>query len=139
MGADCVREILFRGKRIDNGKWAYGNLLQYRNGQSAILVKVGGLRVLPVIPFTIGQFTGHTDRNGTKIFEGDIVDMTGEEWDEAGQKSPICAVKFDKFTGGFEPFATYDCDCGAYINAGGCMVIGNRWDNPELLEVKSDG
>lgn len=37
MSADCVREILFRGKRVDNGKWVYGNLLQYHNGQSAIL------------------------------------------------------------------------------------------------------
>lgn len=142
MPESCVREILFRGKRTDNGKWVYGNLLQYHNGQTAILVEVGGLRVLSVIPFTVGQFTGRTDKNGVKIFEGDIVDMTGEEWDAAGpagHNSPICAVEFDDFTGGFNPFATYDCDCGVYIDAGGCTVIGNRWDNPELLEVKSDG
>lgn len=142
MADACVREILFRGKRADNGKWVYGNLLQYLNGQSAILVEIGGLRVFSVISFTVGQYTGLLDKYGTKIFEGDIIDMTGEDWDAAGPAghvSPICAVEFDKFTGGFTPFADYDCDCGVYINAGGCKVVGNRWDNPELLEEKSDG
>lgn len=142
MGADCVREILFRGRRVDNGKWVYGNLLQYHNGQTAIFVEVGGFKVFSVIPFTVGQYTGLCDKYNTKIFEGDIIDMTGEEWDAAGPAghvSPICEVEFDKYTGGFNPFATYDCDCGVYINASGCIVIGNRWDNPELLEEKSNG
>lgn len=140
MPESCVREILFRGKRADTGEWVYGNLIRYLNGQNAIL-ELGGLRIFSIIPFTVGQFTGHTDRNGVKMFEGDIIDMTREEWDAAGpagHNSPICAVEFDKFTGGFNPFANYDCDCGVYINAGGCEVIGNRWDNPELLEVKPE-
>lgn len=154
-----TREILFRGKREDNGEWVKGyyglilypftkefygltfdpfvarTLKPYISGSSFF----GGYFVNPE---TVGQFTGHTDKNGVKIFEGDIIDMTGEEWDAAGpagRNSPICAVEFDKFTGGFNPFANYDCDCGVYIDAGGCEVIGNRWDNPELLEEKSDG
>lgn len=140
MSADCVREILFRGKRVDNGKWVYGNLLQYHNGQRGIL-ELGGLKIFSVIPSTVGQFTGHTDKNDVKIFEGDVVDMTGQWWDAAGpagHDSPTCVVEFDRFTGRFNPFADYDCDCGVYINAGGCEIIGNRWDNPELLEVKPE-
>lgn len=147
-----TREILFRGKRKDNGKWIYGSLI-HQDDYCCILDSpneanamdypyLDGLRIFSVIPFTVGQFTGHTDKNGVKIFEGDIIDMTEQWWDAAGpagHDSPICAVEFDKFTGGFNPFADYDCDCGVYINAGGCTVIGNRYDNPELLDVKSDG
>lgn len=152
-----MREILFRGKSINTGEWVSGMNIFFacnheRTSFGALITPSGthidhsvvdGNRMqhlydsVEVDVETVGQFTGHVDKNGKKIFEGDIIDMTGEWWDAcgpAGHDSPICAVKFDPFTGGFEPFASYDCDCGVYINAAGCEVIGNIYDNPELLK-----
>ena len=138
-----MREILFRGKRTDNGKWVYGFPFAY---QARLVVE--GIETWDgdrhsIDPSTIGQYTGLIDKNGKRIFEGDIIDMTEEWWDASGpahHDSPICAVEFDEFTGGFNPFANYDCDCGVYINASGCKVIGSIHDIPELLgEVTDNG
>lgn len=139
-----TREILFRGKRIDNGEWVEGFYVHLPCGrleQDEHLIqtirdtgKIG--TIMRVDPDTIGQYIG-TDKNGDRIFEGDIVDASEEWWNAsgpAGHESPTLLVEWNDYHCGFDPFANYDCDCGVYINSSGCKVIGNKWDNPELLE-----
>lgn len=82
-----MREILFRGKRVDNNKWVYGDLIQLHDGRKYIIdnkfgaciddkgnfINTKSQFVNEVIQETVSQYTGLTDKNGKKIFEGDIV------------------------------------------------------------------
>ena len=72
-----MREILFRGKRCDNGEWVFGNFVRGCIEDFAYIVEFGNKELcrnyVEVIPETVGQFIGLTDKNGKKIFEGDIV------------------------------------------------------------------
>ena len=139
-----MREILFRGKRIDNGEWVEGYfvnlwMMHYQKYQPIITDK--NAVSYDVDLATIGQYTGLTDKNGKRIFEGDIIDASDEWLNTSGpavHDSPIILVECYNNFCGFEPFVKYDCDYGVYIFAENCEVLGNVHDNPELLKMRND-
>ena len=125
-----MREILFRGKRKDNGEWVYGDLSQHKNGKK--FIKCGSAtQSYDVIPETIGQYIG-LEANGKKIFEGDIL-QTGTRmgyviWNEGCFR--FRWKNFDKHRGDF--FKT--CILTEYGSFEELKVIGNIHDNLELLK-----
>ncbi len=71
-----MREILFRGKRIDDGKWVYGHYVKVtpqNDSDGHRICSPDTWNMYPVLPETVGQYTGLKDKNGKKIFEGGIV------------------------------------------------------------------
>ena len=121
------REILFRGKQTDNGEWVEGYYAPCSFGswpcRPAIVNKAdlenGMWHYEEVDPSTVCQFTGLTDKNGVKIFEGDIL-----KWDEKEWGCPF----FETVTWNYELFGIRQREWKNF-----CEVIGNIFDNPELL------
>ena len=124
-----MREILFRAKRTDNGSWVYGDLLTNRK-EPEILAYKGQYSV---DKSTIDQYTGLTDKNGTKIFEGDIIRSYGSLGDEI-----IHTITWDDTKALYRLVNIYNSDCGhisqQWIDEFGKEIIGNIHDNPELIE-----
>ena len=118
------REILFRGKRVDNGEWIYGD--RVRSHTKTYIVTCGEAFPDEVYPETVGQFTGLTDKNGEKIFESDIVDILCEN-------EEIGVIEWEKDTAQF--IVSADGFCASFDNYSGhdLEVIGNIHDNPEML------
>jgi len=129
-----MREILFRGKRIDNGEWVQGYAYQIWESVYILWGMTNGVpNMIEVIPETVGQYTGLTDKNGTKIFEGDIVNVFTE--------TTRYVVKFDEWRCGWYPFASGDgCGCCETHThpPNYAEVIGNIHDTPELMEGGSE-
>ena len=68
-----MREILFKAKRVDNGKWVVGNLISASDGRRAISETSGNWELYTCFPKTICQFTGLYDKNGKRIWKNDIL------------------------------------------------------------------
>lgn len=86
-----MREILFKAKRISDGKWIEGSLIVYSDQTTGIVYDIGdieGMRKEVVRPETVCQYTGLTDRNGKKIFEGDIIHWTN--WNGEQKEASVC-------------------------------------------------
>lgn len=130
------REILSRGKRLDNGKWVYGWYCKYPFGAWPLKVCIipaeqaekGCFEHVEVDPSTVGQYTGLTDKNGVKIFEGDIL-KHGRTLHEAVFENRNGHAYFGWRVTADE---TWDFD-SSFLRQ--LEVIGNIHDNPELLEV----
>lgn len=142
---------LYRGKRKDNGEWVYGVPIE-KNDRTFIVSEELSfahtiydqesvvdffVRTYEVIPETVGQFTGLTDMNGTKIFEGNIVHLYGDDNypDLRGidynalvifKDGGFCAIDGTPDNYGFRSYPFAKCDLN-------CEVIGNIHDDPELL------
>lgn len=126
------REILFRGKRKDNGEWVYGDPHHLYDDKIRIISNLTDkMRLAPtlyeVIPETVGTFTSLSDRNGTRIFEGDILRM--HECHEI-----LFRVLFEE--GCFLARKQNESHLWRLSRAiyfgGGLEVIGNIHDDPEL-------
>lgn len=138
-----MREILFRGKRVDNGEWVYGALFSHnpemacfendKKPTKALIINDGfcdwgfepPICCTEVIPSTVGQYTGLTDKNGKRIFEGDII----RAWGFPKDTLTIQVMWYDKHAG-FNLMG---------LNTEAFEIIGNIYDNPELIKERECG
>lgn len=134
-----MRDILFRGKRVDNSEWVEGSLMIDKVVDMCLIYPFEEyfpwVLSYVVLPSTVGQYTGLTDKNGKKIFEGDIVQYQPEYWCEPLQS--VVEYYADKWNYPAFDLKDHNYTANGLQSAheeGGCEVIGNIHDNPELLE-----
>lgn len=130
-GDKMSRTIKFRGKRLDNGLWAYGDLCQENSGRRVIMTNLSSWsdnaddidpygENINVSPETVGQFTGLHDKNGKEIYEGDVV--RNESAGFCGVikfKDSAFIIDIDKIKG-----TLFAC-----LQTGSLEIIGNIYDN----------
>lgn len=141
-----MREILFRGKRVDNGEWISGDLITtpfIRNETQQNIIYILDITkadydcfedltedngIFEVDPETVCQYTGSTDKNGRKIFEGDIVKVLYTNGQEDG--GDVTEVKCSEKSASFSPWDwEYDCDgCDLYFHIKEIEIVGNAFD-----------
>ena len=132
-----MRKILFKGKRIDNGRWIYGSPI-FQDGY--VLIRFWNSEEFEfeehlIAPESVSEYTGLTDKNGNKIFEGDIVKHHRSLW--GADNSDIGTIQWCQKTCKFYRTSKFDTVHIVEIwedTAQEYEVIGNIHDNPELLK-----
>lgn len=128
-----MREILFRGKRVDTGQWVISDCFFQCVGEIKLWDNPNRDGWVCVKAETIGQYTGLTDKNGTKMFEGDIIKTYH------GNGKVVYSKQYALF--GYimlekdNTEKEYDYRFTDVVIEDGIEVIGNIYDNPELLEI----
>ena len=128
---------LYRAKRIDNDEWTYGYLYGIWERKYILWGMTNNVPdMTEVEPSTICQCTGLRDEDGKKIFEGDIVGYIDCTSTENGYSEHYCRgrVAWDEETASFQVTERLSAESYEVLDRG-CNVLGNIFDNPELLEV----
>lgn len=118
-----MREILFRGKRADNGEWVYGDYFRDKGDFIKVLPNAASTRTYLVCEDSVGQFTGQRDCTGVAVFEDDIVYVPSEDeyaivfWDSNTSRF---ILEFDGWISDFDHFYGYECN-----------ITGNTFDDKE--------
>lgn len=133
-----MREILFRGKVRKSFEWIFGDFLAAGTDGVPWILPTSEKEEVKVLPETVGQYTGMTDKNGVKIFEGDIVRDNGGTvypviWGGTGFYLKYDPLHAHGFHYDLLPLCNYWHAQGAIIE-----VVGNIHDNPELLNGGSN-
>lgn len=137
-----MREIKFRGKDADSSEWHYGSLTVYPNGKCEIVVFDNGeILEYPVIPESVGQFTGLHDVNGEEIYEGDVIERfqpnphyrNGVYYDGNAIYGVVQYIK-----GGFYITTVFNEVFKMCANPDDMWVQGNIHDAPQLLSNGND-
>ena len=131
-----IREVIFRGKRTDNGEWIEGSLLGIdwcdKPSTYSIAPNTPVSVFYSVIPETVGQYTGLTDKNGVRIFEGDIVSLVKHDGLIYKVVYVPCRYELVNSKG-------VNCFVLDIYKSENIEVIGNIHDNPELLGGENNG
>lgn len=140
------REILFKAKYVDTGEWVEGSLVYYKAGKKHFIITDNDFQwgmygsysydgdFTEIDETTICQYTGLTDKNGKKIWENDLIEV------KKGKSHFISQIEWDDWCKGFMFQDTKTTACGMdALSGSGCYhfdyeVIGNIFDNPELVE-----
>jgi len=129
------RDILFRAKRVNGGKWLESMTISrgtIKRKAHDIFMEISPDKWVGIIPETVGQFTGLTDKNGNKIFEGDILKINHN----SEYKNPLLC-EWDSYNACFKFTDKNDYDCAYYLNQKDLSqneITGNVFDNPKLLK-----
>lgn len=130
-----MRDIKFRGKDILHKSWQYGSLAKDEPKKAYYIIDNEYGRGIDVDENTIGQYTGLKDRNQVEIYEGDIVELKANN----GCCEMIGIIIYDEYDLAFElkdiEEGTQEC---LWYTEQELEIIGNIYDNPDLLEKESD-
>ncbi len=137
-----MREILFRGKRERTGRWVFGTLVTYPDGVCLICEpgdKPESLAYWQVLPQAAGQYTGMKDKNGNRIFEGDILEARLDDDYPENITRVVVGWEFNGWALIQHEHGLILTDRADDTDSDIWTVCGNIWDNPELIGGGENG